>query len=189
MGTVSYRFRGCELPAEDGRTMTVDGCAIIYGCETWKVVSLSVDGQPALCEDCRARIKLWLHAPINAAVIGNALRTRGDPRMKIVEFDIGNTVQCDGCGEDYTDSDAIGGVLFGSKGYCPKCAPRLLEDAKKYGEEQYIRDRARNFETFRDFIMRIRGGNNKVRITGPGHDADGIEKWADDTANQLGVKR
>ena len=74
MGTASYRFRGCELPTTDGRTMTVDGCAIVHGHETWKVVSLSVDGQPVTCEWCRTLIKAWLHAAANAGLVVAAIR-------------------------------------------------------------------------------------------------------------------
>jgi hypothetical protein len=43
-------------------------------------------------------------------------------KKKTVEFDIGNTVVCDLCDENYTNSDAVGGFVFESKGVCPKCA-------------------------------------------------------------------
>jgi hypothetical protein len=85
--------------------------------------------------------------------------------MAIEVYDIGDFVQCDLCGKDYSTSDAMGGLLFVSKGVCPCCAPSLEADAVRYGEEAYIYDRAAPGETFRDFVLRIRGGNNTVTIT------------------------
>lgn len=79
-------------------------------------------------------------------------------------FDIGDHVECDLCSKDFTDSDAKGGYLFLSKGVCPDCAPRFEADVKRCDEERYIRDRARPGETFKAFIMRVRGGNNTVTI-------------------------
>jgi hypothetical protein len=79
-------------------------------------------------------------------------------------FDIGDTVICDFCGKDYTDSDAVGGMLFSSNGVCPDCIPGFEGKVKKYHEEQYIRARAKPDETFKHFVLRIRGGNNKVII-------------------------
>lgn len=79
-------------------------------------------------------------------------------------FDIGDHVECDLCSKDFTHSDAKGGFLFLSKGVCPVCAPHFEADIMGYNEEQYIRDRARPDETFKAFIMRVRGGNNTVTI-------------------------
>lgn len=80
-------------------------------------------------------------------------------------IDIGDYVCCDLCSENYTNSDEMGGFLFQSKGVCPKCAPKFLASVKSYNEESFIRDRARPGETFKAFIVRIRGGNNTIRIT------------------------
>ena len=74
MGTTSYRFYGAELPTADGRTEIVDGCAVVHGHDTWKIVSLSVDGRPVICERCRALIKAWLHAAANAGLVAAAIR-------------------------------------------------------------------------------------------------------------------
>lgn len=79
-------------------------------------------------------------------------------------FDIGNTVRCDFCGDDYTDSDAVGGILFGSKAVCPDCAARLMPDIVKYNEGHFIRDTAREGETFAAFCLRLRDGDNTVLI-------------------------
>jgi hypothetical protein len=83
------------------------------------------------------------------------------------EWDIGDTVICDTCGVDFTnapESQEKGGMLFGSNGVCPRCAPRMEKDAIKYGEQGYIKARAGADETFKDFIVRIRNGNNKVKF-------------------------
>ncbi len=78
--------------------------------------------------------------------------------------DIGDIVACDFCDEDYTHSDAIGGFLFQSKGVCPKCAPRMRVSIKKFKEEKFIRGEAQEGETFKAFILRIRNGNNTIRV-------------------------
>ena len=85
---------------------------------------------------------------------------------KTIEFDIGNLVLCDLCDKDYTLSDAAGRFVFESKGVCPACAPDFMAKIKEYGEERFIRGEAREGELFRDFILRMRGGNNKVTISG-----------------------
>lgn len=76
--------------------------------------------------------------------------------------DLGDEVYCDICNEDYTTSKEEGGFVFGSTGYCPKCAGRGMTSIKKYNEEQYITATANPGETFHDLIMRVRNGNNKV---------------------------
>lgn len=78
--------------------------------------------------------------------------------------DLGDGVWCDICSEDYTNSDRRGGFLFGSKGICPNCSIRMRASIKKYNEEHYIKAEASEGESFKDFIIRIRGGNNTVTI-------------------------
>lgn len=106
--------------------------------------------------------------------------------MKTVEFDIGNLVLCDICDKDYTLDDAVGGFIFQSKGVCPDCVPRFLASVKKYGEEKFIRAKAQEGEPFREFIIRMRGGNNKITISGP--DAEEVDRMASDYKDFLGVK-
>lgn len=76
--------------------------------------------------------------------------------MHVIIVDCGDCVVCDICSKDFTDSKEQGGFLFMSKGICPDCAPRLEQNAIKYNEQEYIRDRARPGETFRDFVLRVR---------------------------------
>jgi hypothetical protein len=79
-------------------------------------------------------------------------------------FDIGDSVVCDLCSNDYTNSDECGGFLFGGKGVCPKCADDFMVNVKKYHEEEYIKATCPPDKTFKQFIMEIRGGNNTVTI-------------------------
>lgn len=76
--------------------------------------------------------------------------------VMVINVDPGETVLCDLCNEDYTNSDEKGGFLFLSKAVCPKCAPDFLISIKAYREEDYIRNFAHDDESFRDFVYRIR---------------------------------
>jgi hypothetical protein len=82
------------------------------------------------------------------------------------EYDVTNIIVCDFCSADHSDTSTQGGLLFMSKGICPACVPKLEEDVKKYGEEHFIRARALPGETFKDFIIRIRDGNNTMIVSG-----------------------
>lgn len=67
---------------------------------------------------------------------------------------LGDRVFCDWtCGEEFTNSDAVGGITFGSKAVCPNCAPDAEAKAKQYNEEKYIGHRAAPGQTFRDFVV------------------------------------
>lgn len=91
--------------------------------------------------------------------------------MAIEQFDIADHVECDGCSKVFTDSDEPGGILFGSKGYGPCCAAKMEADIKRFGEEQYIRDRCPPGMAFKEWVLKLRGGNNTVTILS-GDDAE-----------------
>jgi hypothetical protein len=74
-------------------------------------------------------------------------------------IDIGDTVLCDLCNDDYTNSDAQGGVLVGSYAICPRCAPEFDDT----GDEPIIRCPAGM--RFREWVLRLRGGRNTIEIT------------------------
>lgn len=83
------------------------------------------------------------------------------------ESNLGDQVWCDGaCGEEFTNSKAVGGITFGSKAICPNCAPDMEKRAKAYGELSYIKERAAPGQTFRDFVVvTLRGGKpGKISI-------------------------
>lgn len=79
--------------------------------------------------------------------------------------DIGDSVFCDVCNDYYgPDNPASGGFLFESKAYCPKCAVRLLIGIIKYGEQRYIKEWCPEGMSFHDWVMKLRGGNNTIKI-------------------------
>jgi hypothetical protein len=81
--------------------------------------------------------------------------------------DVSHLAICDDCDAIFTrESPDVGGLLFERKALCPTCAPKWEESAAKHGEEHYIRDRAKEGEKFFDAVMRWRGGNHSVVITG-----------------------
>lgn len=73
-------------------------------------------------------------------------------------IDIGRTVVCDFCNDDYTDSQAHGGLIFGSYALCPKCQDKVT------GEERRVRARCPEWMSFADFVRAYRGGNNTITI-------------------------
>ncbi len=72
-------------------------------------------------------------------------------------IDIGNTVLCDFCNEDYTDSDVKGGCLIGSYAICPECEQEI--------EHREEIDQFCPPETeFRKWVLDLRGGKNTIEI-------------------------
>jgi hypothetical protein len=79
-------------------------------------------------------------------------------------IDIGETVVCDLCNADYSESDQQGGLLCSSWAICPKCAPDFRETAKKCNEEDTITECPSGL-SFRDWVLSLRGGNNTIEIS------------------------
>ena len=78
--------------------------------------------------------------------------------------DIGDYVECDFCGRDYTGSKDPGGLLFGSKAVCPVCVPRTEANAKRDGETHFIRARCPDGMPFAEWCLQLRGGDNTVTV-------------------------
>ena len=78
---------------------------------------------------------------------------------------VGDSVVCDGCNQDFTHSGDCGGFIFGSYGYGPCCASRMLADIVRFGEEDYIRARCPEGKSFADFVRENRGPNSYIQIT------------------------
>lgn len=76
--------------------------------------------------------------------------------MHTIIIDAGKTVICDMCNKDYSDSEAKGGILFGSKGVCPLCVPRMMPDIIAYNETQYIKAECPKDMSFKDWILTMR---------------------------------
>lgn len=77
-------------------------------------------------------------------------------------IDVGPQVICDFCGEDYTQSEAQGGLLFGSKAICPVCTPPLEKSLATNNETQFIRARCPEGMSFRAWVLSLRDGDNRV---------------------------
>ena len=77
--------------------------------------------------------------------------------------DIGETVICDMCGDDLSDSDESGGFLFLSNAVCPHCADERLKSIRSYNEEKHIRAFCPSDMSFKDWVLQLRGGNNTIR--------------------------
>ena len=74
----------------------------------------------------------------------------------IMVINPGDTVVCDSCGKDYTDSDEEGGFVFSSNAYCPDCEPRMMKSIEMHGEEKFINARCPAGMSFKDFILNYR---------------------------------
>lgn len=79
-------------------------------------------------------------------------------------IDVGDSVCCDYCGDEYIGKPDQGGLLFQSKAVCPQCAPKLEADAKLYGEESFIRARCPAGMSFHAWVMSLRGGDNTIKV-------------------------
>lgn len=83
-----------------------------------------------------------------------------------VIIDNGDRVECDVCSELFLEGDTrTGGFLFGSYAYCPACAERSLPRIRSYNEVGHIKLWCPDGMTFREWCLRLRNGNNTVRIT------------------------
>ena len=79
-------------------------------------------------------------------------------------IEIGKNVACDICNYDFTDSDDSGGFLFETFAYCPKCASESLARIQSYGEEQYIKGYCPEGMSFREWVLKLRNGDNTIKI-------------------------
>lgn len=87
--------------------------------------------------------------------------------MKTETTNIGDTVLCDYCNEDYTNSDAKGGIYFAGKAICPKCTPNAITNIAKYNEEKYIKAICPDDQSFADWVREVlRGGKpGEIKVT------------------------
>lgn len=93
--------------------------------------------------------------------------------MAVQELPVGDHVECDQCGKDYTSDPASGGFLLTSKGVGPCCAARVEALCRQYGEEGYITARCPADLSFADWVRRdLRGDRPGVITVLTGQDAD-----------------
>lgn len=84
--------------------------------------------------------------------------------MTIQTFEIGNHVECDSCGKDFTDSTDSGGFIFCSSAYGPCCSAEQMKSIESYGEQRYIKAICPPDMSFRDFVLQYRDGNNSIKV-------------------------
>lgn len=85
--------------------------------------------------------------------------------IKVIE--IGNQVNCDVCNADFTDSNDSGGFLFETFAYCPKCASERLAKIQAFGEEKYIKAYCPAGMSFREWVLKLRKGDNTIKVISP----------------------
>ena len=83
---------------------------------------------------------------------------------KIITMDLGDTVLCDLCNKDFTDSDEQGGLIFLSNAVCPTCAPDVVAGAEQYNETEHIKAICPSGKSFADFVWDYRGGPATMEI-------------------------
>jgi hypothetical protein len=89
---------------------------------------------------------------------------------EIYHDDIGDIVVCDYCNADYTNNDRSGGVLCGGV-LCPDCAIQTIRDYPDDIEAQCPPDLS-----FKEWVLRLRGGDNTITITSITTDSQQAEK-------------
>ncbi len=72
--------------------------------------------------------------------------------MENITIDIGDTVLCDYCDKDYTNSNETGGILIGSYATCPSCVPRMMTKLIEYNEMHYIKAECPKNMPFADWV-------------------------------------
>lgn len=77
-------------------------------------------------------------------------------------IDIGDTVVCDYCNDDYTNSDESGGILLHNEAVCPMCAT-----VERYQRAEAI---CPPDMSFKDWVLKLRGGNNTIIIESTSRD-------------------
>jgi len=76
--------------------------------------------------------------------------------FETITVDMGDTVLCDFCNKDFTDSNVTGGFLFQAKAVCPDCSEHFLANVKKYNETKYIRGYCPEGMSFSNWIRTFR---------------------------------
>ncbi len=77
-------------------------------------------------------------------------------RSHIEFIDIGDSVLCDYCNKDYSESDLEGGALVGSYAVCPECIAK--------GSRIKADRMCPEGMTFKEFVLQVRNGNDFIAI-------------------------
>lgn len=91
--------------------------------------------------------------------------------MNVQVFDLGNSVQCDLCGEHISpDDETSGGLIFLSKACCPYCSEEF-EKGIPPDEIKYIRGRCPKDKPFYKWVVEdLRGGKPAIITVTKGND-------------------
>ena len=75
----------------------------------------------------------------------------------VVDLDsiVGDSVICDLCGIDWTDTDTTGGFMLAGQAVCPQCAPGIEEKAIEEAEDDHIKDRCPSNMSFAKWVRDI----------------------------------
>jgi len=76
--------------------------------------------------------------------------------MKIITIDVGDTVICDFCNEDYTKSHKCGGLLFCSYAICPDCS----KSVNQYEKRSFIKATCPDYMPFSDWVRNVLRANH-----------------------------
>jgi hypothetical protein len=81
-------------------------------------------------------------------------------------IDLGDLVVCDGCTQDHTNSEAKGGMIFGSHAYCPVCTDLMMQSVRRHNEQRFIKATCPPEMLFGDFVRRYRieRGTNHITV-------------------------
>lgn len=83
----------------------------------------------------------------------------------IESTDVGRSVLCDFCNDDYTDSPEQGGLLFCSNALCPKCAAKTLRETRSGPESKFIKATCPPGMSFADWVRDVLRGGKPASIT------------------------
>lgn len=78
---------------------------------------------------------------------------------------VGDTVRCDACNKEWTDSPVSGGFLFDSYAYCPECAVNKLPRIKSYNEESHIKEWCPPNLSYADWVRKMRWASGVENVT------------------------
>jgi hypothetical protein len=76
-----------------------------------------------------------------------------------IVINIGDSVVCDYCNDDYTNSDKCGGGIVGSDAVCPECIRTVCSNG------QELDMACPEGMTFKEFVLRYRDGNDYIVIS------------------------
>lgn len=75
--------------------------------------------------------------------------------FEVFKVDMGRQVICDSCSKEFTDLPDSGGFMWQTKAICPECAPRWLDNARKFNETRFIGEQCPEGMSFADWVREV----------------------------------